>query len=215
MMRGNSRHLCIWVTIKDAEQVKLMQDRLSSIGAALETINGRLGILLTEQNGLQALITNGFQMMNKTLAEIKKCLNCTQLKCPDGYLNETKFGPFCYRLESNRCKSWSRARQTCQNEGGDLVIPDVNTYQFFRNLAKNSKGQCQHFWIGGYTSTPGSNYVTVSGVSIPITFPFWSVGQPDGLGGENCLEMRSYFTNYLMNDYHCNVPHGFICQKLP
>ncbi|KAL3836322.1 hypothetical protein ACJMK2_021756 [Sinanodonta woodiana] len=74
---------------------------------------------------------------------------------------------------------------------------------------------CSHFWIGGYTNTPGSNYVTVKGDPIANTFPFWSVGQPDGVRGESCLEMRSYFTNYLMNDHLCYVQEGFICQIFP
>ncbi|KAK3578350.1 hypothetical protein CHS0354_039058 [Potamilus streckersoni] len=191
--------------------------KISRIEAALEIMNGQLDILLSGQKEFGTIITDGFQMLNETLAEMKECLNCQQLKCPEGYhmYEKKKNGKFCYRFESNECKSWSDARKTCQYEGGDLMIPDECTYQFFRDLAKPNEGKCEHFWIGGYTNTPGSNCVTVKGKPLSSTFPFWLGGQPDGLGGESCLEMRSYFNNYLMNDYLCNVPQGFICQIFP
>ncbi|KAL3836321.1 hypothetical protein ACJMK2_021755 [Sinanodonta woodiana] len=199
-----------------ADPVSGIVAKLSRLEAALEIMNGHLDILLSGQKEFATIINDGFQMLNETLAEMKECLNCPQLKCPDGYhIYEKKHEKFCYRFESNQCKSWSDARRTCQSEGGDLMILDECTYQFFRDLAKPNEGTCSHFWIGGYTNTPGSNYVTVKGDPIASTFPFWTGGQPDGLGGESCLEMRSYFNNYLMNDFHCHVPQGFICQIFP
>ncbi|KAK3578349.1 hypothetical protein CHS0354_039057 [Potamilus streckersoni] len=191
--------------------------RVSRMETLLENVNSKLETLLTGQVDVLTIIIDGFRMMNETLTKMKECMNCQQLTCPHGY--QSYINPnaksFCYRFESNQCKSWSDARQTCQNEGGDLMIPDGNTYQAFRNLAKPNEGKCSHFWIGGYSSTPGSNYVTVKGNPIASNFPYWSSGQPDGLGGESCLEMRSYFTNYLMNDYICSAAQGFICQIFP
>ncbi|KAL3836323.1 hypothetical protein ACJMK2_021757 [Sinanodonta woodiana] len=191
--------------------------RVSRIEASLEDMNRKLETLLPGQVDVLTLLVNGFRMMNETLTKIKECMNCQQLTCPHGYQAYTNPNTksFCYRFESNQCKSWSDARQTCQSEGGDLMIPDESTYQTFRNLAKPNEGKCSHFWIGGYSSTPGSNYVTVKGSTIASSFPYWSSGQPDGLGGESCLEMRSYFNNYLMNDYICSGAQGFICQMFP
>nr|WRO64893.1 C-type lectin [Sinohyriopsis cumingii] len=208
--------------LEDTEQIPVHQaseilTKVSRLETALEVMNEQLYVLLSGQKEFGTIIIDGFQTLNETLAEIKECLTCPQLKCPEGYhMYEKKtYGKFCYRFESNQCKSWSDARQTCQNEGGDLMIPDECTYQFFRDLAKPNEGTCEHFWIGGYTNTPGSSCVTVKGDPIASTFPFWSGGQPDGFGGESCLEMRSYFINYLMNDYHCHVQQGFICQIFP
>ncbi|KAL3868866.1 hypothetical protein ACJMK2_041623 [Sinanodonta woodiana] len=142
------------------------------------------------------------------------CMEVVQ--CPNGYTTyeSEKCGRLCVRYESNQCKSWFDARQTCQIEGGDLMAPSECSYPFFREQASLNEGNCSHFWIGGRTETPGSNYVTVKGDVIlqDSSFSYWSIGQPDGLGGESCLEMRSYFNNYLMNDYHCQVKQGFICQ---
>ncbi|KAK3578351.1 hypothetical protein CHS0354_039060 [Potamilus streckersoni] len=166
-------------------------------------------------------IINTLNNMSATLNELKQCMTCRKptppITCPTGYkkyVNDT-CGNSCYRYESSQCKSWNDARQTCQKEGGDLMIPTECSYQFFREQAKQNEGTCSQFWIGGYTNTPGKKYVTVKGDPIPTSFSYWTGSQPDGLGGESCLEMRSYFTNYLMNDYHCRVGEGFICQIFP
>ncbi|KAL3870892.1 hypothetical protein ACJMK2_038923 [Sinanodonta woodiana] len=82
------------------------------------------------------------------------------------------------------------------------------------NINIFASGSCSNFWIGGSSTTPGSNYVSVRGDPIPNNFIFWSPTQPDPAGGtESCLEMRKNFNNYLMNDFVCSVTQGFICQK--
>ncbi|KAL3881943.1 hypothetical protein ACJMK2_028326 [Sinanodonta woodiana] len=138
-----------------------------------------------------------------------------KVQCPNNYTKceSEKCGRFCYRYESNQCKSWFDARQICQNEGGDLMVPSECSYPFFREQASLNEGSCSHFWIGGRTENQGFSYVTVKGDVIPqdSSFSYWSIGQPDG-GGETCLEMRSYFNNYLMNNFHCVYEEGFICQ---
>ncbi|KAL3881942.1 hypothetical protein ACJMK2_028325 [Sinanodonta woodiana] len=149
-----------------------------------------------------------------TFAKRSRCMYVFQ--CPKNYTKceSEKCGRFCYRYESNQCQSWFDARQICQNEGGDLMVPSECSYQFFREKASLNEGSCSQFWIGGRTENQGFSYVTVKGDVIPqdSRFSYWSIGQPDGLGGENCLEMRMNFNNYLMNNYHCEVKEGFICQ---
>ncbi|KAL3846714.1 hypothetical protein ACJMK2_017680 [Sinanodonta woodiana] len=133
--------------------------------------------------------------------------------CPSTYyLYSTTCGRFCYRYESSECKSWTSARTTCRAEGGDLLVPSECFYQFFKDHARQNEGSCSNFWIGGSTTTPGSNYTSVRGDLISNSVPLWASGQPDAFGGtESCIEMFSSF-NYLMNDAECSNSKGFICQ---
>ncbi|KAL3870929.1 hypothetical protein ACJMK2_038957 [Sinanodonta woodiana] len=135
--------------------------------------------------------------------------------CPTGYyLYSTACGRFCYRYESNDCKSWSSARATCIAEGGDLLVPSECYYKFFKDNAQQNEGNCTNVWLGGSTTTPGYNFTSVRGEPIPDNFSFWNTGQPDpARETESCLEMRKEFNNYRMNDYDCSVQQGFICQK--
>ncbi|KAK3602527.1 hypothetical protein CHS0354_003779 [Potamilus streckersoni] len=82
-------------------------------------------------------------------------------------------------------------------------------------MPKRTPGSCPtQFWLGGSTTSPGTNFVTVDGTPISNTFAFWASGQPDGGGGaDNCLEMRKSY-GYLMNDVLCMTSQGFICQIL-
>ncbi|KAK3578353.1 hypothetical protein CHS0354_039063 [Potamilus streckersoni] len=198
------------IDLLDLRQSKMATDLMTLKTKSSQVIK-TLNAVLTNSKAFEQKVLAGIDSIVKTLEEIKYCLGCT---CPKGYelYSSVQCGKFCYRFESNNCSSWSAARSVCQADGGDLLVPSECYYQYFREKAQQREGTCSHFWIGGYTNTPGSNYVTVKGNPIPSSFPFWSVGQPDGLGGESCLEMRSYFTNYLMNDYHCDQAQGFICQ---
>ncbi|KAK3578354.1 hypothetical protein CHS0354_039065 [Potamilus streckersoni] len=204
----------------NATEVKLdllnkRQSRMATDLLRLKTKSSQtmkmLYTMLTYRKKFERKVLAGINSIVNTLEEIKHCLGCT---CPKGYerYSSATCGTFCYRFESNNCSSWSAARSVCQAEGGDLLVPSECYYQFFREKAQQHEGTCSHFWIGGNTNTPGSNYVNVKGDPVPSSFSFWSVGQPDGLLGESCLEMRSYLTNYLMNDYHCDRPEGFVCQ---
>ncbi|KAL3870891.1 hypothetical protein ACJMK2_038922 [Sinanodonta woodiana] len=135
--------------------------------------------------------------------------------CPSAeyYLYSTACGRFCYRYESSACQSWSSARATCRAEGGDLLVPSECYYQFFKDNAQQNEGSCNNFWLGGSTTTPGLNYVSVRGDPIPGTFPFWNPGQPSGTGGlDSCVEMSKTHSHYLMNDGVCSVNKGSICQ---
>ena len=66
------------------------------------------------------------------------------------------------------------------------------------------------YWLGG-------NDIETEGVfkwvksDHPMTYTDWSPGQPDGLEGEDCMEMRGAF-QYHWNDLPCNIPHHFICE---
>ncbi|XP_067653609.1 perlucin-like [Haliotis asinina] len=47
-----------------------------------------------------------------------------------------------------------------------------------------------------------------------MTFTAWAPGQPDNAGSnEHCLEIRRDFGNYLWNDFVCQSPSNFICEK--
>ncbi|KAK3602525.1 hypothetical protein CHS0354_003777 [Potamilus streckersoni] len=134
---------------------------------------------------------------------------------PTYYLYSTECGRFCYRYESSNCKSWTSSRTVCREEGGDLLVPSECYYKFFKDNAQQNEGSCPtQFWLGGSTTSPGTNFISVGGAPISNTFSFWRSGQPDGGGGtENCLEMRKSYS-YLMNDVLCKTIQGFICQIL-
>ncbi|KAL3846654.1 hypothetical protein ACJMK2_017683 [Sinanodonta woodiana] len=146
--------------------------------------------------------------------EINGQFRSGHVRCPSTYyLYSTTCGRFCYRYESSECKSWTSARTTCKAEGGDLLVPSECYYQFFKDQATQNEGSCSNFWLGGSTTTPGSNYTSVRGDPILDSFPFWGSNQPDGTGGrESCIEMARSFSNYLMNDALCSNTKGFICQ---
>ncbi|KAL3882087.1 hypothetical protein ACJMK2_028459 [Sinanodonta woodiana] len=138
---------------------------------------------------------------NGTWTPLGRCLNYI---CPN-QMN------FCYRTESRVCKTWTEARDTCQSEGGDLMNPDEDTFQFFIDKAElQNYGQCGSFWVGGYSNKTELNFVSVRGNSIPMSFRYWFYGQPD-LSNENCLELQQSY-GYYLNNYVCDKQDGFICQ---
>ncbi|KAL3871490.1 hypothetical protein ACJMK2_039484 [Sinanodonta woodiana] len=139
-------------------------------------------------------------------------------KCPSGYtLYENVCGRFCYRLESQSCRSFANAQAICKEEGGDLLKPSACSYPMFRGLSRQQTGNCEDFWVGAFRTLPALNYVTVGGAALEDNFQFWGENQPSrtvNAGRQQaCVQIDNGF-DHLLNDDFCTDTVGFICQTL-
>ncbi|XP_063608909.1 macrophage mannose receptor 1-like [Penaeus indicus] len=122
--------------------------------------------------------------------------------CPPPF---TKIGDECFYLSDVK-KNWNDARRQCQGMGGDLAVPsDVPALDAFVFGKVEGPG----VWIGGTDQYNEGVWNYINGD--PIKAQDWSKSQPDNLGGEDCLEIRSYF-DPPVNDYICSVEQHFVCE---
>ena len=67
-----------------------------------------------------------------------------------------------------------------------------------------------NFWLGGRLI--GDQWQWVGRVTGPILYSFWSESEPNGQGGETCLDASYDFT---WNDLSCNKTyHHALCEKV-
>ncbi|XP_022295727.1 perlucin-like [Crassostrea virginica] len=135
--------------------------------------------------------------------------------CRDGWI---KFQGSCYLFASDRA-SWPEAESFCWSMNSHLVEIETmveNTFvegelrTIHAHESHSSNQNDVSYWLGG-------NDIETEGVfkwvksDHTMTYTDWSPGQPDGLEGEDCMEMRGAF-QYHWNDLPCNIPHHFICE---
>nr|XP_027211117.1 type-2 ice-structuring protein-like [Penaeus vannamei] len=123
--------------------------------------------------------------------------------CPPPF---AKVGDECFHLSEDK-RSWNDARRRCRGMGGDLAVPsDVRALDTFVFARVEGPG----VWIGGTDQDNEGVWNYLNGDAIKAQD--WSGNQPDNYGGgEDCLEIRSYF-NPPVNDYICSVEQHFVCE---
>nr|AWC08727.1 C-type lectin [Sinohyriopsis schlegelii] len=129
-------------------------------------------------------------------------------KCPSGY---EYYHPdkFWYKFHSE-CKSWSDARQVCQDEGGDLISLTEKNFDFFRLVSRSRAGECINVWVGTRDISSEGQWYWVNGERVSSSL--WQPGQPDNTNNnEHCGDLRKQF-QYRLNDYVCSIKQHFLCQ---
>ncbi|KAL3889385.1 hypothetical protein ACJMK2_001729 [Sinanodonta woodiana] len=120
-------------------------------------------------------------------------------------------GPFCYRFERRTCTSFTNARQVCASEGGDLLNVDACYFDFFQNIAEQGEGCDSDVWLGASSASPGVDYITVRGDSIPQDTILWDFREPNPNEGGGCVGMDGG-DNHALEDARCRFNKQYFCQ---
>ncbi|KAK3606728.1 hypothetical protein CHS0354_006506 [Potamilus streckersoni] len=134
-------------------------------------------------------------------------------KCPDNYIPVSPTSNTCIRFFTTT-KTFSDARTTCQNDGGDLLKPDVVDFDLIRAHADANKGDgtCD-FWIGAREAAIGV-WSDLNGKSIPtLGGLFFEVFDDfDDNAANECAVMDHTRSFYLYGETCTNL-NCYICAK--
>ncbi|XP_039671321.1 galactose-specific lectin nattectin-like isoform X4 [Perca fluviatilis] len=129
-----------------------------------------------------------------------------QASCPPDW---TQFGSRCFNFNIGP-KTWPDAETFCQSAGGNLAsIHSDAEHKFIRNYIKQVTGSYRHSWIGGTDAVKEFTWLWTDGSNFDYTS--WNAGEPNNLGGENCLEMNWGGENW--NDAGCTYQASSVCSK--
>ncbi|KAM7009852.1 uncharacterized protein LKV04_001778 [Tautogolabrus adspersus] len=149
---------------------------------------------LTEE---RSLLQRGMDSLNATLD--KKA-------CQSGW---RKFESSCF-FTSTVKKTWTLAREYCQNKGAELaIITSKEEMRFVNGLYGSDK----EVWIGLTDNGVEGQWEWVDGT--PLTTAFWAKGQPNSHSGRNqdCVEFwRRESGAGEWNDENCKIIQFFICE---
>jgi hypothetical protein len=131
----------------------------------------------------------------------------------------------CYWAHAD-AQTWTDARQTCINQGGQLVsILSATENTFVVSVAQFSQNY-QDAWIGA-TDNKAGNDATGPGIYHWVTgepwgFTRWAPGQPDGFcdpcpaGQPNCTRTCDHrgtlVSDGTWSDRWQDNPRGFVCE---
>ncbi|XP_010795183.1 C-type lectin domain family 4 member E-like [Notothenia coriiceps] len=143
--------------------------------------------------------------------------SCT--KCPVGW---ERYGGKCYYCSTNKA-TWSRSRNECRRQGGDLVkIESREEQEFLEQKAriKMTAGE-DKFWIGLTDSKTEDTWLWTDGSPLDNSLKFWCGVEPDNYkevnpDGEDCARMgEKGGAAHVMCwfDASCEDPHKTICEK--
>ena len=75
----------------------------------------------------------------------------------------------------------------------------------------NQKHFCtDSYWIGLSDRVTEGTFIWINGV--PASFTYWSPGQPDNYGQEDCVVIWG-FDNMTWSDQPCDLLMGYICES--
>ncbi|XP_041857542.1 perlucin-like [Melanotaenia boesemani] len=179
-----------------AADLFVIQDQLSE---RLQASKDNLSSLTEERNQLKANLSQLTEEMNKL----------KEKTCPAGWRMST-FS--CYLL-STKSGSWDQGREDCRGRGADLVVIDNDEEQKF--LSAFVKGNC---WIGLSDKETEGTWKWVDGTT--LTLKNWDTNQPDNGGSsgkwgeEDCVQLTDS-NRTIWNDFNCEKPMQWICEKGP
>uniref|UniRef100_A0A8C3HCI9 C-type lectin domain-containing protein n=1 Tax=Chrysemys picta bellii TaxID=8478 RepID=A0A8C3HCI9_CHRPI len=121
--------------------------------------------------------------------------------CPWGW---AWFQRTCYYF-SESTKIWREAKQFCLDYGAQLVIINTKEEQVF--LVKN-RPKSRAYWLGLSDKKVENQWLWVDGS--PLKLSFWSSGEPNDSGDEDCGTMT---LDGRWNDINCYMTDYWICEK--
>ncbi|XP_066299998.1 E-selectin-like [Branchiostoma lanceolatum] len=135
---------------------------------------------------------------------------CQKDSCRDGY---TRVNETCLKF-SNEKKPYQNARETCQEEGANLVIMKTaamtnNVERFIR--METGTTDLSHIWIGLDDLRADGQWQWSDGSNMSA-YNNWYPGQPD-IADEHCAEIWPKLI-FKWNATSCAVNNHFICQKV-
>ncbi|KAI5102875.1 C-type lectin domain family 4 member M, partial [Silurus meridionalis] len=108
---------------------------------------------------------------------------------------------------STEKKSWNEARQECKKNGADLVIIKTKEKQdFLLKQVGNDKA-----WIGLNDRNTEGTWKWVDDTL--VNTGFWSPGEPNDSGNEDCAEIWGFAGKQGWNDGKCTSKSKWICEK--
>ncbi|CAL4060355.1 unnamed protein product, partial [Meganyctiphanes norvegica] len=124
--------------------------------------------------------------------------------CPDDFFS---LNSECFLVVADTKRSWTDARTSCADQGGDLAQP--NDLTALRNYLKE-RGIDEDYWIGGSDSETESIWKWLNGTVITEG---WAGDQPGGGDTQNCLDFRAQKVPNSLNDYTCENEQKYICNR--
>ncbi|XP_066439939.1 C-type lectin domain family 18 member C-like [Eleutherodactylus coqui] len=119
----------------------------------------------------------------------------------------------CFTVSAER-RSYYKAKKICQEAGGYLAeirmqkLQDILSF-FLGRLEEANKTTASDFWIGLTYKSRFSSFRWDSGDL--VSFQSFALGQPDGAGFQNCVEMSAR-SRFNWNDQRCKTSTRYICQ---
>ncbi|XP_075870256.1 asialoglycoprotein receptor 2-like isoform X2 [Nelusetta ayraudi] len=175
-----------------------LKESYSELRGTIYNLSQKMSQLEKDEDILTAMTDN-------LTSEVVKMTDELQAKearqCPASW---TKFGRSCYFIPTSE-KSWHESNETCQRNQAHLVIVSSRLEQLFLI----SLGE--RIWIGLTdvgTKQPVWKWVDGS----PLTTKYWALNQPD-ITAEKCVEIMIPNTLESWNDFFCNRPKRFVCEK--
>ncbi|VVD04182.1 unnamed protein product [Leptidea sinapis] len=147
------------------------------------------------------------------LVFVLKCHRLKAQKFRMDYMWAQTFKTF-YRLH-DLATNWEEARQICEGEGTNLLIPGtLDEIENLKLLMSNMKAHYTAIFVGIHDRFADGHYVTVKGEPITGTILelLWAEGRPDHLNNsEHCVVMTR---EGLFDDRPCTDIHPFVCKIL-
>ncbi|XP_064817900.1 CD209 antigen-like protein E [Oncorhynchus masou masou] len=191
--------------IKDSEDKrKNLSQSLSlyktNATAERDQLQTRYNNLTEEKDQLQTRYNN----LTKEKGHIQLKLFVMEQHCQEGW----RYSDSSLYFLSTEKKTWEESRQDCKRRGADLVIINSREEQtFVFNFHLRA-------WIGLTDSVTEGTWKWVDGTT--LTTGYWSAGQPDDNGQEDCVEI--YYGQddpvKTWNDENCHKYHDWICEKV-
>ncbi|XP_028265014.1 galactose-specific lectin nattectin-like [Parambassis ranga] len=129
--------------------------------------------------------------------------------CPSGW---TLFQGRCYVFDKTE-REWMDAELFCQSQGGNLAsFRNADEYNFLRQLVKKATGSYVETWVGGHDAVKEGTWMWSDGSK--HSFTAWGKGEPNGVGGEDCMEINFSGQDYV-NDEKCVSKRAFACVISP
>ena len=107
----------------------------------------------------------------------------SQLDCSQGWV---RYGTSCYHAIDTPTLSWTDARKTCQNLGGDLpIIRSEAENNFIRDLVRKQQTvQSWGAWLGLYRKAD-TKFYWIDDTPLEGQYSAWASGEPNSLN-EKC-----------------------------
>nr|CAD7398111.1 unnamed protein product [Timema poppensis] len=119
-----------------------------------------------------------------------------------------------YKLHTE-AKKWDDARRACTEEGSHLAV--VNSEEESKALQKllETEAKTSFALIGFHDLFTEGSFVTIFGQPLKESgFYRWSSAkEPNNLGQEPGEDCGSIHKNGGLNDFNCNAPLPFICER--
>ncbi|CAM2109722.1 C-type lectin domain family 4 member G isoform X1 [Caretta caretta] len=180
-----SQNLADWEKIR-AEVAALQK----TVDAVHRSVSGELASVKQFSSKMQERIT-----------ALQKRVDSVCGHCPWGW---GWFQRTCYHF-SESTKTWHEAKQFCLDAGAQLVIINTKEEQAFLVKARTTS---RVYWLGLSDQKKENQWLWVDGS--PLNLSFWSTGEPNDSGNEDCGTMA---TDGRWNDINCYMTDYWICEK--